>query len=463
MNIIIVGATRVGIELAEYLVGGGHAVTLVDRPSEELSAIGNRLDLRVVQDSPSLPSTLKKAGAENAELLVATTDSDETNITACCIAAFLFRVPRKIARIRDHDYLNEADEIFGQNAIPIDHIISPEHITADAIIDLINLPGSSCVGNFAGGRIVLIEARCSRGGKLIGHKVESLLKLDDKVRIVALHRNGEAVERFLNEYIAEGDLLCFCVERSRALSILTALVPIEISGKVITIAGGSHIADELARRLSSRYQVKLIEPNPERALKSADRLQNTSVEIFEANPSNLDFLIEEHINRSARFIAASQNDEDNLVSALMLKSLDSVRTITVLRESSFYEVIRHAEKDVDTVVSPREAIISELLSDILQEGVERVRLYRGGASEGIELTVRGGRLSSRVVGRKAGDLNLPRGVTLALALRDKKVIPIDPDFVFEPDDHVIAYLEEQKSMRALVRLFKPRSFWIMPW
>ncbi len=460
MKIIIVGATRVGIELAEYLVSGGHAITLVDVPSEALSQIASRLDLRVVQDIPSLPSTLKKAGAENAELIVATTDSDETNITACCVAAFLFRVPRKIARIRAQDYLNESDEIFGANAIPIDNIISPEHITADAIIDLLELPGASCVGNFCDKRIVMIEVKCTRGGKLIGHKVDSILKLDDKIKIIALHRGQEAVQNFLNEYIAEGDLICFCCERSRARSILTALVPTESSAKVITIAGGSHIADELARRLSSRYQVKLIEPSHERALKSSDKLKDTSVEIFEANAANLEFLLEEHINRSDRFIAASQNDENNIIASLMLNSIDAVRTITVLREPAFNEVAKHTGKDIDTIVSPREAIISELLSDIRQEGVERVRLYREGVSEGIELCLRGTKHSSRVIGKKAQDLNLPKGVTLAMVMRNKKILIVDNDFVFESNDHVIAYLEEQKYMRSLVQLFKPRAFWI---
>lgn len=463
MKIIIVGATRVGIELAEYLVSGGHAVTLVDQPSAVLSQIASRLDLRVVQDQPSLPSTLKKAGAENAELIVATTDSDETNITACCAAYFLFRVPHKIARIRAKDYLSEADELFGPNAIPIDNIISPEHITSDAIIDLLDLPGATCVGNFCDKRIVMLEVKCTRGGKLIGYKVDSILKLDDKIKIVALHRGNESVQNFLNEYIAEGDLICFCCERSRARSILTALVPIEGTAKTIAIAGGSHIADELARRLSSRYQVKLIESSHERALKSSDKLQDTNVEIFEANSSNAEFLLEEHINRADRFIAASQNDENNIIASLMLNSIDAVRTITVLRDPSYNEVAKHTGKDIDTIVSPREAIISELLSDIRQEGVERVRLFRGGASEGIELIVKGSRFSSKVIGQRASDINLPRGVTLAMCLRDKKVLIIDDNFVFESNDRIIAYLEEQKSMRALVRLFKPRSFWIAKW
>lgn len=463
MNIIIVGATKVGLELAEYLVNAAHAVTLVDDPSAQLSLIASRLDLRVVQDNPSYPSTLKRAGAENAELLVATTDNDEVNITACCIAAFLFRVPRKIARIRARAYLEEAPEIFGQNAIPIDHIISPEQLCAQAIIDLLSFPGAGAVGHFADKRVVLIEVRCTNGGKLIGHKIEEILEYDEKVALIALYRNQTLVENFLNEYLAEDDVLYFACERSRAMSILTALVPVELSAKLITIAGGSHIADELAAQLSGRYQVKLIEPTRERALKSSDRLQDTKVEIFWANPANLDFLIEEHINTSDRFIAAAGSDETNIISSLMLKSINKVKTIAVVRDQTFNEIIKNSGRDIDFLVSPREAIISEFLSQIRQEGVEKVRIYRAGQVEGIELKVKGTKKSSHVVGRKVSDLILPKGVILAMAVRDKKVIKIDPQFLIEENDTIIALLTAKESMADVIKLFKPRSFWIVPW
>lgn len=461
MKIIILGATKVGIELAEYLVGGGHAVTLVDEPSLVLSRISTRLDLRVVQEHPSLPSALKKAGAENAELLAAVTDNDEVNITACCIAGYLFGIPNKTARIRARDYLTKAADLFGHNAIPIDNIICPELIAANAIIDLLEFEGAGCIGNFCDNRIVMMEVKCVKGGRLIGQKTAEILKLDERIKIAALHRGGESIADILNEPLQEDDALCLCCERSRAKSILTALIPSMGTAKVITIAGGSHIADELAERLSSRYKVKLLEPDHDRALRSADNLQDTGVEVFEANASNLEFLTEEHINKSDRFIAASNNDENNILSSLMLNSIDPVRTITVLRDASLGDMAKNSANAMDIVVSPREEIISELLSKIRQEGVEKVKLFCGGASLGMELKISGNKRSSKVIGKKVSDLTIPYGVVFALAVRDKKVMVIDDNFIFCEGDRIVTYLEEQQDAAALVKLFRPRPFWIL--
>lgn len=463
MNIIIIGATSAGIELAEYLVSGGHAVTLVDNPSETMAQIGNRLDLRVVQGVPSWPSVLRKAGAENAELLVATTPEDEMNIAACSIAASLFRVPRKIARIRSPDYLIEADEIFGSHAIPIDHVISPEHITSEVILDLLELPGTTAVGSFCDDRIIIASARCAKGGKLIGHSINKIYELESKAKIMAVYRNNELIKDYDNEVLAPSDIVFFCCERVRAMSLLSALIPLEPTGKYITIAGGSHTADELARLLSSKYKVKLIEPDMQRSSKTADKLHDTSVEVYCADPTNLDFIAEEHIDKSDRFIAADLSDETNIISALMLSRRNKVKTIAVIRNENFHELAKGPGREIDIIISPREAIISAILSHIRQEGVERMSLFRQGKSEGIELLIQGSKVTSKVVGKGVNDINLPPGVTLGLVLRNKVVHVVDDNFRFEDGDRVVAYLHDHKHMRQLVKLIRPRSFWIPKW
>ncbi|WP_303962913.1 Trk system potassium transporter TrkA [Succinatimonas hippei] len=461
MRIIIIGATTAGIGLAEYLVGSGHAVTLIDTPSEELAQIGNRLDLRVVQGMPSRPSVLRSAGAENTELLVATSNIDEINMAACSIAASLFQIPRKIARIRTPDYLTEADEIFGPHAIPIDHIIAPEHLIADFIMDLIDLPGALSVSNYCSGRLVIAAAKCSRGGKLLGQKVSKLEDFGAKVSVLALYRNERPVRDFLNAELSEGDEIYFCCEKSRSLSVLGGILPIDQCVKTITIAGGSHISDELARRLSRRFRVKLIESDPQRAKRVADSLQDTEVEIFCSNPSDINFILEEHIYDSDYFIAATNDDETNIISSFMIKRTNHAKTFTIIRNESYLTLA--SSREIDTIVSPKDATISELLSNIRQDGLEKTYLFRHGMAEGVELAIRGSRLSSRVIGKKVDDINLPKGVTLGLITRGNKVLKIDKDLRFEDGDHLIAFLTDHKQLRHLTKLFRPRSFWIPSW
>lgn len=462
MKIIIVGATQVGIELAEYLVGSGHAVTLVDSYLSALSQVADRLDLRVVQGEAAWPSVLRKAGAENTELLVATTPNDEYNMAVCSVAASLFAVPRRIARIRSPEYLTEASSLFNEHAIPIDHIISPEHITAEAVLDLLELFGTTAVGSFANNRVVIASATCRRGGRMLGFPAENLCSSDQKSRILALYRDHERITDFKKVLLSEGDEVFFCAERSRVMALLSSLVPLETGAKNITIAGGSHTADELARNLSTRYRVKLIEPDPARAERIFPRLmQHSSLELFCADPCDPDFMIEEHIDQSDRFIAATPNDEINIISSLMLKRMNNnIKTIAIIRKGSLRDLSADERQGADSVVSPREAVISALLSDIRQEGVLKMRLFRSGLSEGIELMVQGGRRSSRVVGRRLSDINLPPGVELGMVLRDNKLLSCNEDLKFADGDRVIAYLHDHKQMRRLVALFKPRAFWI---
>ena len=463
MNIIIVGSNAIGVELAEYLVNGGHAVTLVDKPSTEMTQIGNRLDLRVVQGMPSYPSILKKAGAENAELIVATTQDDELNIAVCSVASSLFRIPRKIARIRATEYLQEKDELFGNDSIPIDHIISPEHLVTDSVLDLINFLGAMAVSHFCNNRVLVIQAKAKVGGELIGKPIKLLDSYDKKAKFLALYRNNMLLEKYQDEVLQVDDEVFFCAESSRALHFLSALTQLQKRDKNIFIAGGTHIADVLAVRLSQKYRVKLLEPSEQRAERIASRFKDTSVELFCADPTNLDFYYEEHIEKSSLVIAATPFDESNVMTSLILRKLNNMRTISILRNKTFIDLQKGVGQEGDIVVSPKDATISALLSNIRQEGVEKVRLFRQGSSEDLELRVRGSKIGSKIVGKKLDDIHLPKNAFVGLVVRDGAVLKIDNDFRFADEDRLIVYLHDQTQSRALVKLFKPRSFWIGSW
>ncbi len=462
MRIIIIGATLVGTELAEYLVHAGHAVTLIDTPSDELTQIANRLDLRVIQGDPTAPAVLREAGARNTELLVATSASDEVNITTCCVASYLFDIPRKIARLRAPGYFDEADKLFGPSAIPIDHIISPEQLMADAVNDLMEIPGVNAIQSFARDRIILTSVTCQEGGKLIDQPITQLEEYEPKSKVIAVYRRGTPITKFERFTFKPGDEVVLSVERTRALNLVRALMPLKPSGLDVVVQGGTHIADSVALRLSERYHVKLIEPDANRAKRLAERLRGSKVELFCADATDPNFVQEEKLYQSDTFIAASSNDESNIMAALMLQRTQRVRTIAVIRQLSTQD-LNNAGSPIDTIISPRDAIISALLSLILQEGLVKMRIFRHGQAEALELLVQGDQRSSNVIGRKLEDLNLPPGVVLGMALREKVVLKIDQDYVFTAGDHVVAYLTDRMHMRALVKLFKPRAFWVPRW
>ena len=462
MRIIIIGASLVGTELAEYLVHAGHAVTLIDTPSDELTQIANRLDLRVIQGDPTAPAVLREAGARNTELLVATSASDEVNITTCCVASYLFDIPRKIARLRAPGYFDEADKLFGPSAIPIDHIISPEQLMADAVNDLMEIPGVNAIQSFARDRIILTSVTCQEGGKLIDQPITQLEEYEPKSKVIAVYRRGTPITKFERFTFKPGDEVVLSVERTRALNLVRALMPLKPSGLDVVVQGGTHIADSVALRLSERYHVKLIEPDANRAKRLAERLRGSKVELFCADATDTNFVQEEKLYQSDTFIAASSNDESNIMAALMLQRTQRVRTIAVIRQLSTQD-LNNAGSPIDTIISPRDAIISALLSLILQEGLVKMRIFRHGQAEALELLVQGDQRSSNVIGRKLEDLNLPPGVVLGMALREKVVLKIDQDYVFTAGDHVVAYLTDRMHMRALVKLFKPRAFWVPRW
>ena len=399
MKIIILGAGYVGTELATYLANSGHAVTLVDTPSAELDRIALRIDLRVVQGNPSSPVVLRNAGAENTELLVAATADDEVNITACSIGAFLFHIPRRIARIRSSDYLQEADEIFGDHGIPIDHVICPEHIATDDITRLIDLPGASAVSVFFYGMLTVVSAKCQLNGKLIGHAYSEFESYENKAALLSVFRNGKYLDGFRREFIAPDD----------------------------------------------------------------DRLYGSEVEIYNADPTSLEFMNEEQLQRSDIFIAASPSDESNIMASMLMHRLHNVRTMAIIRGEGYNRLAENTASEIDTVVTPNEATVSALLSNIRQEGVENMRLFRRGQSEAVELVIEGSHFSSRVIGRKPAELSLPSGTNMGLVLRNERVIRPDDNFKFQEGDHALFFLNDQKQVRKLIRYFRPRAFWIPKW
>ncbi len=469
MKIIILGSGDVSLELAKYLVDAGHAVTIADTASDKLAEIANRIDLRVVVGNPASPETLRKAGAKNTELLVATTSDDETNITACSVAHFLFKTTRTIARLRAHDYLEERNTLFGKDGIPIDHIIATEDEVTKIIKAKVDFPGINAFGSFCNGSLVVVSTKVTADGKLCGKLVADFNKFDAADAVVmAIYRKDENgrekyVSKMENEVFVEGDEVFYCCIRENIKHHLRAFRALPVSKRYITIAGGTHIADYMARILSENYRIKLIEADPQRAKRSAINLHSSSVQVFNADPTDMDFILEENLDKTDLYIAATPTDETNIMSSLIMRRMHNVQTAAIIKSEGYLQLSDNERSEIGTVILPKESIISAMLTSIRQEGVESVSLFRQGKAEAIEFILEGTKSSSKIIGKKASDLNLPKGVTLGLVKRERKFVRVDENFVFAPKDHVIAFLDDHTQMRKLVKMFRPDSFWIPSW
>lgn len=320
MKIIILGAGQVGGTLAENLVGENNDITVVDTDSTRLRQLQDKFDLRVVQGHGSHPRILREAGAEDADMLVAVTSSDETNMIACQIAYSLFNTPNRIARIRAADYLRDADKLFIPEAVPIDHLISPEQLVIDNIYRLIQYPGALQVVNFAEGKVSLAVVKAYYGGPLVGNPLSILRDHMPHIdtRVAAIFRQDRPIRPQGSTIIEAGDEVFFIAASQHIRAVMSEMQRLEKPYKRIMLVGGGNIGFGLAQRLEKNYSVKLIERNPQRAAELAEQLHDTVV--FYGDASDQELLAEEHIEQVDLFIAVTNDDEANIMSAMLAKN-----------------------------------------------------------------------------------------------------------------------------------------------
>lgn len=297
MKIIILGAGQVGGTLAENLVGENNDITIVDTNSDRLRQLQDKFDLRVVQGHGSHPRVLREAGADDADMLVAVTSSDETNMVACQVAYSLFNTPNRIARIRSTEYIRENERLFNAEAVPIDHLISPEQLVTDYVYRLIEYPGALQVVNFAEGKVSLAVVKAYYGGPLVGNALASLKEHMPHIdtRVAAIFRQDRPIRPQGSTIIEAGDEVFFVAASQHIRAVMSELQRLEKPYKRIMIVGGGNVGAGLAHRLEKDYSVKLIERNQQRAAELAEMLHDTIV--FYGDASDQELLTEEHIDQ----------------------------------------------------------------------------------------------------------------------------------------------------------------------
>jgi trk system potassium uptake protein TrkA len=471
MKIIILGAGQVGASVAESLVSEENDITIVDTDAARLAHLQDRLDLRSVLGNAAWPSVLREAGADDADLLIAVTQSDQTNLVACKVAKTIFNLPTRIARLRSSDFLG-SEELLSADNFAVDFALCPEEIVTDYIAKLVEFPEALQVVEFAGGRVSLVAVRAYEGGLLVGKPINAMrdhLPAGIEARIPAIFRRGQPIVPTGDTIIENEDEVFLLAANELIRPALRELRRMQKPVLRVMIAGGGNIGQRVALRLQKQYEVKVIEQSAARAEQLASVLENTLVLSGDATDEEL--LEQENISEMDMFLSLTNDDEDNIMAATLAKRLGCNRVVALINRRAYADMVQGGPIDIG--LSPAQVSIGRLLAHVRRGDVAGVHSLRRGAAEALEVVAHGDSKTSKVVGKMVGEINWPKGVTVAAIVRNldqQQIIGISDegtsirrygevviahhDTVIEPEDHVIVFCVRKKLVRSVEKLFQ---------
>jgi trk system potassium uptake protein TrkA len=465
VRIVILGAGQVGSSVAESLVSEANDITVVDTEPGRLRRLQDRLDLRTVTGNAAHPAVLEQAGARDADLLLAVTQSDETNMVACKLGASLFNIPTKIARIRSADYLSHP-EIFSPENFAVDYSICPEQILCDYIAKLLEFPESLQVLEFADGKVSMVAVRAFHGGPLVGHEIQYLRQHMPQVatRVAAIFRGDSPIAPEGSTVVEVGDEVFFIAATGNIRNVLRELRRMDLPVKRVMIGGGGNIGRRLAKAIEGKYEVKIIEHSKAGAERLAAELDRTLV--LTGDVTDEELLDAENVAEMDYYCAVTNDDETNIMSALLAKRRGARKVVALINRGSYVNLLQSGQ--IDIAISPAQATIGTLLAHVRRGDCAVVHSLRRGAAEALELVAHGDPKSSRVVGRRIDQLDLAKGVTIGAIVRsrgkagapvegngrDHEVIIAHHDTVIESDDHVIVFVVNKRMVPSVEKLFQ---------
>lgn len=453
MKIIIVGAGQVGGTLAENLAREYNDITVIDIDGKALRVLQDRLDIRTVSGIGSHPDVLVRAGIEDADMLVAVTNSDEVNIIACQVAYSLFHTPTKIARIRAGNYTNPKyyDKLFNDKHMPVDVMITPEQVVTDYITRLVAQPGALQVLDFANGIIQLVGLRAVKNSPLVGQELRTIKEHipHADARVAAIYRRDRAIFPTGTTVIEDGDEVFFIAAKNNIRKVMSELRKLEKPYHRLIIAGGGNIGYRLTKALEHDYNIKIIESSKQRAEFLSEKLDRAVV--LNGSATDQELLLDENIDRADVFLALTNDDEVNIMASLLAKKLGTKKVMTLISNPVYADLMQGG--DIDVAISPQQATTSSLLAHVRRADTVSVHSLRRGAAEALEIIVHGDEKTSKVVGRRIEDIKSPPGATLAALVRDGEVHIAHRDTVINSGDHVIVFVVDKANTRAVEKLF----------
>jgi len=467
VNIIILGAGRVGESVAESLVSERNDITVIDTDPVRLHELQERLDLRGVVGNGIQPSVLREAGAPDADMLISCAPLDETNLVVCKVASDVFRVPTTIARLRSPEFEN-GSELLGKTGFAVGQVICPEQSVTAYVRKLVEYPEALQVLEFAGGLVSLIAVRAVASGPLVQHSLAEIPQLvpGADMRIVAIYRlDAPLAELDGATRIEAGDEVFVLAATAHIRTVLDALRRRDRPVRRLMIAGGGKVGLRLARQLHAEHKVKIIEPVRARCDYLATQLP-VDVLVLHGDSTDEDLLADENVRDMDMFLALTNDDEDNIMSCLLAKRLGARRVLAVINRRAYADLVQGTQ--IDIAISPAHAVIGELLTYVRRGDVEAVHSLRRGAAEALEAIVRGDRRTGRMAGRRIDEIGLPRGAQVGAIVRGlhradgseagaearPEVIIAHHDTVVQPLDHVIIFVPHKRMVREVEKLFQ---------
>lgn len=451
MKVIICGAGQVGFNIAHYLSVGGNDVTVVDQRPDLIRKISDTLDVRAIQGHASHPGVLEQAGAGDADMLIAVTYSDEVNMMACQVAHSLFEVPTKIARIREQSYLQPLwSSLFSQDHLPIDVVISPEIEVAKAIARRMKVPGALDVISLADDKVRLIGVRCNTDTPLINTPLRQLSVLFPtlNVVVVAIVRQGRPLVPTPEDQMLDGDEVYFVVDKEHEARALSAFGREGKEARRIIICGGGSVGLFLAQKLEQDHPsatIKIIESGKERAEYIAKTLSSTVV--INGDALDPDILSEASVNAAETVVSVTNDDETNILSALLAKRSGAKRIMSLVNKTTYGPLV--GTLGVDVVINPRSITVSNILQRVRRGRIHAVHSLFEGFGELIEADALE---TSPMVGRPLKDVKLPAGVLIGALVRKGEVITPRGTTVVQVGDRVVVF-SINESVKKVEKMF----------
>ena len=456
MNIIICGAGRVGFTIAKQLAEQNHSITIIDQSSEDIQKISDSLDVKAIVGKATMPSVLEKAHNDETDMIIAVTKNDEINMLICQIAYSLFKIPKKIARIRTQDYLNpKFAKIYNKENLPIDVIISPELEIAKSIQRKLEAPGALDNVPFADNKIRLLEILIDEKCPIVNIQLNELTKKFPKLNanILGVVRNEKFIFLKKNDLMKKDDKAYVIINSSQMKETLSAFGHNEKISNKILIIGGGNIGFNLAKNIEQSFdeaRIKIIEKDKSRAEFIANELNNTLV--INGDGLDEDILTEVNLEEVETVIALTNDDEDNLMVCVLVEKFSKNKRTMALINKPNYSLLQASLK-IDDMIDPRMTTVSSILKHVHKGTIETAYTILNGEYEVIEAEIIE---TSELINKELKNSNLPDGIRIGAVLRKDEIIIPRLSFVFQKKD-IVVFLAKRDQLPVVENIFRISS------